>query len=267
MARCGPGCPAKPDRRETQRHGRVVVGPVDHALPDHPQRHHAAVRCPARGGAATAPSRLTEPITPPPGTAVGSVTQYRQSRQARHRHPRSERMQPPNAHASAGQLAELGPGGNPDKSRPLPLVGAVRPPHPEPDQAALVRQACGQVLSGGTLRGIGWQWNAAVLLPPQGGKRWTYTAVPAVLTRPGIAGLSTHRGQIVGRRAWECHRRSHVSHVRITTRPRAADRQHARLCLVRVSTRRDHSVPIRQRSRLNSAQLAFFPASVARPVI
>lgn len=40
------------DRRAVQRQGRVVVGPVGHALADHPQRHHAAAAIPGpwRGG-------------------------------------------------------------------------------------------------------------------------------------------------------------------------------------------------------------------------
>src|SRR3954447_11424567 len=43
---------------------------------------------------------------------------------------------------------------------------------PEPDEAAAVRQACEQLLSGGTLRSIARRWNEAGLSPPQGAPAW-----------------------------------------------------------------------------------------------
>src|SRR4051794_31108557 len=73
---------------------------------------------------------------------------------------------------------------------------------PEPDEAAAVRQACEQLLSGGTLRSIARQWNELELAPPQGAEAWRSQTVRAVVTNPRIAGLSAYVGEVVGSGAW-----------------------------------------------------------------
>jgi len=73
---------------------------------------------------------------------------------------------------------------------------------PCPVEATAVRDGCAQLLSGGSLRSLATQWNAAKLAPPQRATRWTATTVRAVLLNPRIAGLSTYRGDIVGNGTW-----------------------------------------------------------------
>ncbi|MGH8571086.1 MAG: recombinase family protein, partial [Gammaproteobacteria bacterium] len=73
---------------------------------------------------------------------------------------------------------------------------------PVPAEADAVVDACEQLLSGGSLRSIGQQWNAAGLAPPQGAPGWKGQTVRAVLANPRIAGLSAYQGEIVGTGTW-----------------------------------------------------------------
>ena len=71
-----------------------------------------------------------------------------------------------------------------------------------PAEAHAVAEACEQLLSGGSLRSIAQQWNAADLAPPQGAPQWKGQTVRAVLRNPRVGGLSAYKGEIVGAGSW-----------------------------------------------------------------
>jgi site-specific DNA recombinase len=71
-----------------------------------------------------------------------------------------------------------------------------------PTEAHAVADACEQLLSGGSLRSIAQQWNAAKLAPPQGAPQWKGQTVKAVLGNPRVGGLSAYKGEIVGAGSW-----------------------------------------------------------------
>lgn len=72
----------------------------------------------------------------------------------------------------------------------------------EPVEAAAIAAACDQILSGGSLRSIARQWNAAGLTPAQGAQRWLASTVRQVLLNPRNAALSTYKGEVVGPGRW-----------------------------------------------------------------
>jgi site-specific DNA recombinase len=115
--------------------------------------------------------------------------------------------------AAMAESAKLGrlPGGG---SRPFGYtrVPAVRNgegkiiAHPtlaiEPQEATLVRDAARRVLEGdASLTGLAYEWNAAEVPTPAGGK-WYTSQVRRLLTSPRIAGLREHRGEIVAEGTW-----------------------------------------------------------------
>lgn len=73
----------------------------------------------------------------------------------------------------------------------------------DPVEAAAVRDACEQILSGGTIRSIATQWTAQGLKPPQGATTFGTTTVRSILLNPRIAGLSRYKGDVVGRGEWQ----------------------------------------------------------------
>jgi DNA invertase Pin-like site-specific DNA recombinase len=72
----------------------------------------------------------------------------------------------------------------------------------DPAEAELIRQAARKVVRGGSCRSIANGWNAAGILTPRGG-RWVGQVVRRVLLSPRIRGFREHRGEIVGKGAWE----------------------------------------------------------------
>lgn len=85
--------------------------------------------------------------------------------------------------------------------------GGRRPFGYEPDgvtireaEAAQIRSAVEQVLAGASLRSITRAWNEAG--PTVDGARWSSMGVKRVLCSSRIAGLRSHRGEIVGPAVW-----------------------------------------------------------------
>ena len=198
------------DRREVQRHGRVVVGPVDHALPDHPQRHHAAVAVPRpwRGGHPAVEAHGAHHTTPGNRGRVGDLTSPAAAGAP------SSPSQRANATAECTCVGRAACGSGTRRETPTS-------PDPARRGGATTAPGARQGRSGppglwtGALRRDAARHRPAVerrRTPAAAGRKaMDLHRRPGVLTRPGIAGPSTHRGQIVGRGAWECHRRSHVS--------------------------------------------------------
>ena len=73
----------------------------------------------------------------------------------------------------------------------------------DPDQAAHIRDAARQIIDGGSLGVIARQWTAEGLVTPRRAKEWQAGTVAAILRSPRIAGLRSHRGQIVAQGIWE----------------------------------------------------------------
>jgi DNA invertase Pin-like site-specific DNA recombinase len=80
---------------------------------------------------------------------------------------------------------------------------------PHPIEAAAVRAAYADLLSGATLAGIARAWNAKGLVTPQGRRedgspsRWIPQVLSRTLRKACYAGLRSHRGRIVGPATWE----------------------------------------------------------------
>lgn len=68
-------------------------------------------------------------------------------------------------------------------------------------EADAIRWAAGAVLGGWSLTNVAATL-AAQGVPTARGGRWSSTTVRAVLTKPSVAGLRVHRGEIVGRATW-----------------------------------------------------------------
>lgn len=68
-----------------------------------------------------------------------------------------------------------------------------------PDEAATIRLAVQRVLDGESLRAICKDLDAQQALTPGRGARWNSTTLKQLLLRPSLAGLTVHRGQVVGR--------------------------------------------------------------------
>jgi site-specific DNA recombinase len=68
-------------------------------------------------------------------------------------------------------------------------------------EAAVLREIAGRVLDGQSLVAIaGWLNEMGV--PPVRAEQWGPRSVHSVITKPRIAGLRQHRGEVVGRAAW-----------------------------------------------------------------
>jgi DNA invertase Pin-like site-specific DNA recombinase len=66
----------------------------------------------------------------------------------------------------------------------------------DPAEAALIRQAAGDVLAGATVTGIAKAWNAAKVPQTRGGQGWHPATITAVLRSPRNAGLAAYKGSI-----------------------------------------------------------------------
>ncbi|MGW9629076.1 recombinase family protein [Agromyces sp. NPDC055520] len=69
----------------------------------------------------------------------------------------------------------------------------------DPDEAATIRGAVQRVLDGESLRAICKDLDAQQTPTPGRGARWNSTTLKQLLLRPSLAGLTVHRGQVVGR--------------------------------------------------------------------
>jgi DNA invertase Pin-like site-specific DNA recombinase len=68
-----------------------------------------------------------------------------------------------------------------------------------PDEATTIRSAVARVLDGESLRAICKDLDAQQAPTPGRGARWNSTTLKQLLLRPSLAGLTVHRGQVVGR--------------------------------------------------------------------
>jgi site-specific DNA recombinase len=68
-----------------------------------------------------------------------------------------------------------------------------------PDEAATIRAAVRRVLEGESLRAICKDLDATATPTPGRGEKWNSTTLKQLLLRPSLAGLTVHRGQVVGR--------------------------------------------------------------------
>lgn len=68
-----------------------------------------------------------------------------------------------------------------------------------PEEAATIRSAVRRVLNGESLRAICKDLDAQQIPTPGRGERWNSTTLKQLLLRPSLAGLTVHRGQVVGR--------------------------------------------------------------------
>lgn len=68
-----------------------------------------------------------------------------------------------------------------------------------PAEAATIRSAVRRVLDGESLRAICKDLDTRQVPTPGRGERWNSTTLKQLLLRPSLAGLTVHRGQVVGR--------------------------------------------------------------------
>lgn len=71
-----------------------------------------------------------------------------------------------------------------------------------PQEVLLISEAAARVLAGETLYGIMKDWNDRAVATSTGAP-WSTTALKTMLTAPRIAGLRSHRGEVVGAAVWE----------------------------------------------------------------
>jgi DNA invertase Pin-like site-specific DNA recombinase len=72
-----------------------------------------------------------------------------------------------------------------------------------PVHGPALRAAAEHVLSGGSLRSVARQWEAAGLVTPQArGTAWVPSVIRSMLLNPRLAGLSVHAGEVVGHGQW-----------------------------------------------------------------
>jgi site-specific DNA recombinase len=69
------------------------------------------------------------------------------------------------------------------------------------DEAEVLRQIANRLLSGSSLVAVA-QWLNDSGVPTVRGGKWQNRSVHAVITKPRVAGLRVHRGEIVGEAAW-----------------------------------------------------------------
>src|SRR5205807_2008773 len=69
------------------------------------------------------------------------------------------------------------------------------------EEALLVREAAERLLAGETLTGVAHDWNARGVKTVTG-RVWTPNVLRGVLSSARVAGLRSHRGEVVGKAAW-----------------------------------------------------------------
>ena len=74
---------------------------------------------------------------------------------------------------------------------------------PDPERAALVREAARRFLAGESTRSIANDWNdRCIPTPHPSGNRWDLTQIRRILTNPAMAARRVHRGEVVGAGDW-----------------------------------------------------------------
>ena len=74
----------------------------------------------------------------------------------------------------------------------------------DPAEGPAVLDACRALLAGGTISGVCRDWTERGLRPVQSRSgKWTRASVLTILRSPRIAGISTYRGEEIGRGEWE----------------------------------------------------------------
>ena len=71
-----------------------------------------------------------------------------------------------------------------------------------PAEAKLIQDAARRLLAGDSLYGIVAEWTAKGV-PTATGAPWSTTSLKSTLTRPRVAGLREHRGEVVGKATWD----------------------------------------------------------------
>lgn len=74
---------------------------------------------------------------------------------------------------------------------------------PDPGTAAVVRRIAAELERGASFAAVCRGLEADEVPTPRGGKCWHPSSLRSVITKPSIAGLRVHRGDIVGEAAWE----------------------------------------------------------------
>ena len=69
-------------------------------------------------------------------------------------------------------------------------------------EAKLIREAADRILAGETQTSIARDWNRRGIATATG-RQWTSVRIRDLLISPHVAGLKVHRGQVVGKAAWE----------------------------------------------------------------
>ena len=73
----------------------------------------------------------------------------------------------------------------------------------EPSEAGVIREAARRLVDGDSLRSVCADFQSRGIPTPGRGERWNTTTLKQLVLRPSLAGLRQHRGQIVGRTAYE----------------------------------------------------------------
>lgn len=79
--------------------------------------------------------------------------------------------------------------------------GYTRAMEIDPGEAAVIRRAAADILSGGTLGAVCRSWAAAGIVTPHGNV-WTLANLSRMLKSPHIAGLRLHKGAVVAGGGW-----------------------------------------------------------------
>ena len=77
-----------------------------------------------------------------------------------------------------------------------PRSGALVGQEPNPDEAAVVREAAVRVLAGEGLNRVADDFTARGIPTPKGAKRWWHTTVRRMLTHPAYIGKRSHNGDL-----------------------------------------------------------------------
>jgi site-specific DNA recombinase len=72
----------------------------------------------------------------------------------------------------------------------------------DPVEAALIREAVDDVLTGATVSDIARRWNATGVKQPRGSTGWHPTTIRSLLTAPRNAGLLSYRGAVIDEGNW-----------------------------------------------------------------
>ncbi len=175
----------------------LQAGQVDAIVAWHPDRLHRSPReleafidaVDAAGAAVRTVSAGAVDLS----TASGRMTARVAAAVARHEsEQKAERVR-----AKMRQIAESG------RSNGGPRTYGYEADHRSvrESEAQMIREAAGRVLAGETLRAIVRDWQQRGVATTRGAD-WSVQSLRRILTSPRIAGLRSHRGEIVGPAAW-----------------------------------------------------------------